>query len=150
MIRFDQGINRFNYRVIGVAIYEYVARQAAYAVIVDQKRRIAAVKGTGKYFLPGGGSLPDETHEQTVAREIREELAREVRIVRRIGEAVQYFYAGGHNYRMEAMFFQAEFASEPSGAGEHELYWLASGEFDQGFFHQCHAWAAGQIADVST
>ena len=97
------------------------------------------------YFLPGGGSLSGETPEQTVAREVREELARGVRIIRQIGEAVQYFYADGHNYRMKAMFFEAEFASEASGAGEHELYWLESEELEQSFFHQCHAWAAGQI-----
>jgi 8-oxo-dGTP pyrophosphatase MutT (NUDIX family) len=41
------------------------------------------VKGTsGKFFLPGGGSLPEETAEETVRREIREELARSVRLMR--------------------------------------------------------------------
>jgi 8-oxo-dGTP pyrophosphatase MutT (NUDIX family) len=135
-----------NIPVFGVAdpAIQYVSRPAAYAVIMDQKERIASVKGTSGY-LPGGGSLSDETPEQTVAREVREELARDVRIICQIGEAVQYFYADGHNYRMEATFFEAEFASEASGAGERELRWLESEELEQSFFHQCHAWATGQI-----
>ena len=54
---------------------EYEPRPAAYAVITDRQGRIAAVKGTRVgYFLPGGGSLSDETAEQTVAHEVREEL----------------------------------------------------------------------------
>jgi 8-oxo-dGTP diphosphatase len=122
---------------------EYEPRPAAYAVITDREGRIAAVKGTrGGYFLPGGGSQFGETAEQTVAREVREELARDIRIVRQIGEAIQFFYADGRHYRMEAVFFEAEFAS---GAGEHELHWLASEDLERAFFHQCHVWAACQV-----
>lgn len=125
---------------------EYEPRPAAYAVITDQEGRIAAVEGTrGGYFLPGGGSLSGETPEQTVAREVREELARDIRIVRQFGEAIQYFYADGRHYRMEAVFFEAEFASEAVGAGEHEFHWLESEEIERAFFHQCHVWAAGQL-----
>lgn len=124
---------------------EYVPRPAAYAVIVDQKRRIAAVKGTDRYFLPGGGSLSGETAEQTVVREVREELAREIRIVREIGAAVQYFYADAQHYRMEATFFEVEFASDATGAGEHELYWLDSEELAGAMFHECHCWAVTRL-----
>jgi len=62
-------------------------RRAAYAVITDSKGRVAVVRAGGKYFLPGGGSLHGETPEQTLRREAMEELARSVRIVRKIGEA---------------------------------------------------------------
>jgi 8-oxo-dGTP diphosphatase len=127
---------------------EYKPRPAAYAVIRDGSGRIAAVKGSGGYFLPGGGSLAGETREQTVAREVREELAREVRIVRRIGEVVQYFCADGQDYRMEAVFFAAEFASEASGVGEHELYWLEREQLQRAFFHKSHAWACEQLKDI--
>jgi len=133
-------------RVFGAAdpAIQYVSRAAAYAVIIQQKR-IAAVTTTSGYFLPGGGSQSGETPEETVAREVREELARDVRIIRQIGEGIQYFYADGNNYRMEAIFFEAEFASEASGIGEHELYWLEPEALLHGFFHQSHAWAVGLI-----
>ncbi len=64
----------FGARLEGVA---YVDRPAAYAVVAGENGTVAAVKGTsGKFFLPGGGCLPGETAEETVKREVREELAR--------------------------------------------------------------------------
>ena len=50
----------------------------------------------------------------------------------------------GSRYQMQAEFFLAEFPDEPSGRGEHELFWLPLGEAAGAFFHECHAWAAGQ------
>jgi len=126
-------------------LVEYKPRQAAYAVIIDPQGRIATVKANSGYFLPGGGSLAGETPEQTIKREIREELARDILIVRQIGEAVQYFYADGQHYRMEAIFFVVEFISEATGVGEHELEWLESREIKGDFFHQSHAWAVHEL-----
>lgn len=124
---------------------ECTPRRASYAVIKDPYGRVAAVKGNFGYFLPGGGSLPGETPEQTLRREVSEELAREVRIVRQIGEAVQYFYADRQHYRMEATFFAAEFSSDASGAGEHEMCWLEAEQMERAFYHQSHAWAGRQV-----
>ncbi|MFN7929933.1 MAG: NUDIX domain-containing protein [Blastocatellia bacterium] len=123
----------------------YTPRRAAYVVILDAERRVAAVKGKRHYFLPGGGSLPDETPEQTVVRETREELARELGNLRQIGQAVQYFFADETHYRMEAVFFAAEFAGEATGEGEHRLEWLDAEQVVTGFFHQCHVWAINQL-----
>ena len=123
---------------------ECTRRVAAYAVITDPAGRIAAVRGKAGYFLPGGGSLPGETPEQTIRREVLEELAREVRLLYCIGEAVQHFAADRVHYRMEAVFYAAEFSSETCGAGEHELCWIEPAEVERAFYHQCHAWAAGQ------
>ena len=121
---------------------EYAARPAAYAVVRGEGGRVAAVRTASGYFLPGGGSLAGETPEGTVRREVREELAREVRIVGCVGRARQYFRADARHYRMEAVFFVAEFAGAAAGAGEHELEWIAPAEFAGAFFHECHAWAA--------
>ncbi|HZS08485.1 MAG TPA: NUDIX domain-containing protein [Blastocatellia bacterium] len=120
----------------------YQARPAAYAVITGDGGTIAVVGYKGRYFLPGGGSLPGEAPEETVEREVREELARGVRITGRISKAIQYFPADGRHYRMEAVFFAAEFTGEPTGEGEHQLHWLDPGEIEQAFFHESHAWAA--------
>ena len=122
----------------------YGPRPAAYAVIKTTDGAVAVVKTRRGCFLPGGGSLPGETPEETVRREVREELARDVRLIREIARAVQYFRADDQHYRMEAVFFAAEFIGEPTGAGEHELHWLNVSETAHAFFHQCHAWAVNQ------
>ncbi len=127
------------------AAIAYQPRPAAYVVITDQQGRIAAVKGKSHYFLPGGGSLAEETPEETVTREVREELAREVGIIGRIGKAVQYFYAEGQHYRMEAVFFAGEFIGEATGIGEHELCWLEVEQIEADFYHKSHVWAVRQL-----
>jgi hypothetical protein len=42
---------------------------------------------------------------------------------------------------MSAVFFLAEFPEEPTGRGEHDLFWLPLAEADKAFFHTSHAWA---------
>jgi 8-oxo-dGTP pyrophosphatase MutT (NUDIX family) len=73
---------------------QHTERRAAYAVIISNDSRVAMVKGVhrgGDRFLPGGGSLPEEAPEDTVTREVREELARDVRLLSKIGAVIQYF-----------------------------------------------------------
>jgi 8-oxo-dGTP pyrophosphatase MutT (NUDIX family) len=123
----------------------YVHRPAAYAVITTGEGRVAVVKGKCGYFLPGGGSLPGEAPEATVRREVGEELGRSIRIVGGLGEAIEYFSTAEQHFKMEAVFFAAEFADEPSGQGEHELHWLDLSSAEAAFFHQSHAWAIRQV-----
>ena len=121
----------------------YAERRAAYVVVADGGL-VAMVKSRRNHFLPGGGSSPGESAEDTVAREVREELARGVRLFRRVGEAVQYFYspADDRHYRMLATFFAGEFVNDGrGGAGEHELDWLPITDVEHVCFHECHAWA---------
>jgi 8-oxo-dGTP pyrophosphatase MutT (NUDIX family) len=140
----------FGVRRKGVA---YTERPAAYAVIRGENGTVAAVRGaSGVMFLPGGGSVPGETPEEMLVREVREELARSVRLVDKIGEATQFFYAAddGCHYQMLGVFFLAEFPDEPSGQREHELFWLPLEEAAGAFFHESHAWAARQGLERST
>jgi 8-oxo-dGTP pyrophosphatase MutT (NUDIX family) len=130
----------------------YTERRAAYAVVLGEGGTVAVVRGaSGRLFLPGGGSTPLEAPEGTLAREVREELARSVRLIRRLGEAIQYFHARseGRDYRMAAAFFLAEFVGEPDGRGEHELLWPPVGVARGSFFHECHAWAVEQARGVA-
>jgi 8-oxo-dGTP diphosphatase len=127
---------------------QYTERRAAYVVITAADGRVAVVKSGQKFFLPGGGSLPDEIPEDTAVREVQEELARRLRLIRRIGEATQYFYADADDryYRMRAVFFRGEFTDEScGGTGEHELYWLPVLEVEHNCFHACHAWAIRRV-----
>jgi len=120
----------------------YKDRCAAYAVIFNNDR-VASVKGGQNYFLPGGGMHAGETPEETLIREIREELGRGARLIREIGRATQYFYApsDGCHYRMVATFFLAELTAPISGEAEYRLEWSMLEEIDFLFFHACHAWA---------
>jgi 8-oxo-dGTP pyrophosphatase MutT (NUDIX family) len=125
----------------------YVERRAAYVVVRDDGGRVATVAPRQKHFLPGGGSLPGETAEETIIREVREELARGVRLTRRIGEAVQHFYSGAdeRHYKMLATFFAGEFTDEEHGGEcEHELRRLPAEDAARACFHECHAWAIAQ------
>ena len=124
-------------------------RPAAYAVVRAPDGRVAVVRavasdGTTRCWLPGGESHPGESPEATVAREVREELGRAVRLTGRIGEAVQIFYAGSEQrwYEMRAVFLRASFEGEPLGIGSDQLSWLDAARDGESFFHACHAWAA--------
>lgn len=134
----------------------YTERPAAYVVIVDDERgKVAMVKGSmsgrPNLFLPGGGSLPGEAPEETVIREVAEELARRVRLTRTLGEVTQYFYADSDNrhYKMQAVFFAGEFTDQGDGdsqiSGENELCWLPLAAATGACFHACHAWAVRQV-----
>jgi len=122
-------------------------RRAAYAVVLDPDGRVAAVRGpSGRLWLPGGGSLADESPAQTVIREVREELARDVRLIHKIGEAIEFFYAAGddRHFRMSATFFRAEFGDTLQTEAEYEVYWVPINEARIAFFHKCHTWAVRQ------
>jgi 8-oxo-dGTP pyrophosphatase MutT (NUDIX family) len=129
-----------------VAGVTYEKRRAAYAVIRNHAGAVAAVHAPAGYWLPGGGTLPGETPEETVVREVREELGHALRLVGKIGEAVQYFFAvaDGRYYAMWAVFFQAELAEVPLGPGEYEVCWLDASHPAPLFFHACHDWAVRQ------
>ena len=127
-------------------VIEYAERRAAY-VVVFSADRVALVRGKQNYFLPGGGCELSEAPEETITREVREELARGIRLTRKLGDAVQYFYAPSDNmhYRMHAVFFAGEFTDELFDTdAEHEPEWLPVSDVERACFHPCHAWAVRQ------
>lgn len=129
-------------------------RTAAYAVIRDDIGRVAAVSPNildrDALWLPGGGCLPGETPEETVRREIREELARDVCLVGRIGSAIQFFFAGDEQiwYRMSTEFFAGTLQGWGDTTAEYELLRVDPRQQQDKFYHECHAWAAVQTFGV--
>lgn len=128
----------------------YTERIAAYVVIRSPSGDVAAVRGRTAYFLPGGGREGDETSEQTVRREVREELERDLYLTGCVGEALQYFFAAQDNchFKMRATFFTAEFADAEASQSENVLYWLPEETALPQFFHACHAWAVERSKPV--
>lgn len=88
--------------------------------------------------------LVGETPEQTIAREVLEELGRQVKLHHELGQAIQFFYAGDEEcwYKMAACFFAAELQGEADGHGEYEIQWVDPILKRSDFFHECHVWAA--------
>jgi 8-oxo-dGTP pyrophosphatase MutT (NUDIX family) len=125
---------------------DYRDRRAAYVVVLDKAQRVVIVGAEDRLFLPGGGSHAGESPEETAHREVREELAHEVRLIHTLGDAVQYFYAASDrcHYRMLATFFVAEFTRRLPGSGEYELRWMPHDQVDGCFFHPCHVWGVQQ------
>ncbi|MES2459028.1 MAG: NUDIX domain-containing protein [Armatimonadota bacterium] len=125
---------------------EYRNRTAAYGVICRGGAFAAVQNARGLYFLPGGGADTGETPEQTVLREVREELGCNGTILHCLGQAVQFFFAASDNrhYRMEATFFTVDIANHydsfKSSDGE-TLCWLPMGTGPEKLFHACHTWA---------
>lgn len=123
-------------------------RRCVYAVIPNTRNLVAAVRanvrGKDEYWLPGGGCWDGESPIDTIAREVREELGRGIRLGKWLGEVVQYYYAGDRDIwiRMEASYVKAEFTQNAAGNSEFELQWANPFEEGDLFFHESHAWVA--------
>jgi 8-oxo-dGTP diphosphatase len=113
-------------------------RTCAYAVVTDGEGQVAAVRESGRVFLPGGGIELPETPTETVHREVREELGCRVSIDGRIGQAVQYFVSDGYCQALYATFYAAKLADIISATHEHVLEWARP----EDLFHAHHTWAA--------
>lgn len=98
MIRFEEGDNCFNYRVAGVAIHEDL-------ILVHR------TEGDDFWVLPGGRPEFGETAEQTLKREISEEIGVDVEIVRTLWFVENFFTYAGKNYHEIAVYFLMQLPS---------------------------------------
>jgi len=140
------GIPMFGDRLVGQT---YIERPGAYALIQNARQRIAAVRVGTAFFLPGGGSAPDETPQVTLHREIMEECGRAIQIGPKLGKAIEYIYAGneGVYYRLCSTFFEATFMDGQVEHSEdnHVLVWLSAPEAIHRLQRQSQAWAVQQL-----
>ena len=120
----------------------YKQRLAAYAIIHNSDGELAVVQPTGSYFLPGGGAEAYGPPEQTLVREVEEELGCRIQLISKLGVATQYFFADEQNFEMIATFFLAEIIEPNIGDAEYELVWVRRDEVAGKFFHECHDWFA--------
>ena len=109
VIRFDQGTRRFNYRIVGVPIHDG-------CVLVHRADHEPF------WTLPGGRAEHGETAEQTLRREMFEELATSIEVVRLLWLVENFFDYEGLNYHELALYFLIRFApgSAPLNAREFE------------------------------
>ncbi|MCW3060626.1 MAG: pyrophosphohydrolase including oxidative damage repair enzyme [Capsulimonas sp.] len=126
----------------------YVSRPGAYGLIFDDKGRIAVLESPSGCFLPGGGAEGDEAPEETLIREVLEECALHVQIVKQLGASAEYRFTAGHEFgiRKECVFFAA-MVSEACGAAtepDHTLIWLEPREAEARLSHGSQQWAIRQ------
>ena len=96
MIRFDQGARRFNYRVVGVAVHEG-------SVLLHRADHEPF------WSLPGGRAEHGETAMETITREMHEELATEIQVIRLLWLVESFFNYEGLNYHELALYFLIQF-----------------------------------------
>jgi 8-oxo-dGTP diphosphatase len=139
------------YPVFGEKLAErtYVERPGAYAVIQNARRRIATLRVGTAFFLPGGGTEPDETPQLTLQREIMEECGRAIKIGRELGNATEYMYARDEEvyYLIRSTFFEARFLGGRVQGHEdhHVLTWLPAAEAIRRLRRRSQAWAVQQV-----
>jgi 8-oxo-dGTP diphosphatase len=143
-----RAIPEFGQRIAG---RHYRRRPGAYAVILDAECRIAVVRTSNGCYLPGGGAEPHESPETTLRRETREECGREIEILKRIGEAVEYISSGqdGDGLIKQGVFFEAAFGaiSQVAVEADHTLIWLTPTEAEAILSNRSHAWAVRHLSD---
>ncbi|HVG18511.1 MAG TPA: NUDIX hydrolase [Blastocatellia bacterium] len=92
MIRFDNGNNRFNYRVVGVAVH-------------DNSVLLHRAEGDDFWTFPGGRAEFGEPAAQTLKREMREEIGVEVEVVRLLWFVENFFEYADMRYHEIALYF---------------------------------------------
>jgi 8-oxo-dGTP diphosphatase len=107
-------------------------RRGAVAVITRGERllvirRAACVAAPGMYCFPGGGIEGDETEEQAVIRELREELAVAIRPVRRLWRCVTP-WGVDLAWWLAELDDQAEFIPNPAEVAG--IYWFTLADLD--------------------
>src|SRR3954462_4837824 len=76
-------------------------RPSAYAIIRGSPGRIALVRTSLGFFLPGGGSYETEAPEMTVVRETREECGLTVRVGVWRGTEIEHVFAAAEQTHFE-------------------------------------------------
>ena len=96
MITFDDAENRFNYRVVGIAVNSD-------SVLLHQ------ADGESFWTFPGGRAELGEPAETTLRREMKEELNTEVDIIRPLWFVENFFVHLGKRYHEIALYFLMKF-----------------------------------------
>lgn len=110
ILAFEEGNDRFNYRVAGVAVHED-------SVLLHR------AEGDDFWTLPGGRAEFGEPAERTLKREMREEIGIDVEVVRLLWLVENFFEYGQERYHEVALYFLIRFraaGSHPVRAGSFE------------------------------
>jgi 8-oxo-dGTP pyrophosphatase MutT (NUDIX family) len=139
----------FGKRVEGVS---YTLRPGAYALIVDEAGRIAAVTTAKGTYLPGGGQEAGESPIDALKREVLEECGLTIEVGRPIGVADEFVFAKDecqHFCKRCSFYFAVVEAKGSPVEPDHQLIWLAPDEAMANLQHDSHRWAVTRLAAIS-
>ncbi|UYP46128.1 hypothetical protein NEF87_002413 [Candidatus Lokiarchaeum ossiferum] len=88
----------------------YINRPGVYVIIQNELHQIAFVRTVKGLFLPGGGKEQEESDEECLLRECREELGWEIQIGKKIAETGEYFSSPhqGQYYFIQGVYYLGE------------------------------------------
>ena len=122
----------------------YIVRPSAYALVRNAGGDLAVIQTPRGLYLPGGGVEPDETPEETVQREAREESGLILRPRASIGKAIEIVYSAEENacFEKRCVFIEAEVICKvPSYERDHELIWVSLAQAISMLSHESHRYA---------
>jgi 8-oxo-dGTP pyrophosphatase MutT (NUDIX family) len=134
----------FGQRIDGIS---YEARPGAYAIVINADGKVAIMKTSSGFFLPGGGIEQNETTETALVREVREECGWEVIILDKVAEAVQYVHAPGEGFfAKQCFFYRCSIHGRAASPVEydHQTLWLEIAEARKRLTHESQSWAIAQ------
>lgn len=98
-------------------------------VIKDRKMLVVREKGSQWFFIPGGRREGNESDEECLRREIREELGAEIEIVNFYNEFVTK--ASGIKGKVKVRAYFCKMKNKPKPGSEIEEFAWADGSFDK-------------------
>ncbi len=125
----------------------YETRNGAYVIVARNKNQeILLVQApNGAFFLPGGEIEQGETKEETIHREVLEELGFEIKLGSYLGEAIDYFYS---RHRKTYYYHPAHFYTSISWLKKgtpiedfNQLIWFKISEAKGKLKRGSHRWA---------
>ena len=100
MITFDEGDNRFNYRIAGVAVHND-------SILLHQ------AEGDAFWTFPGGRAEFGESAQQTMRREMREEMGADVEVIRLLWLVENFFTYANRDYHELSLYFLIRLQGKP-------------------------------------
>ena len=120
---------------------EVIERPGAYAVIVDHEWRVAVVVLSGGAYLPGGGIEGEESVEEALRREVREETGLEVEILSGKGIARQYVPWRGRVVNKIGHYFLCRPGAQGAATeADHLLEWWPGSRAIRELTHPSQQW----------
>ena len=105
---------------------DYYPRPGSYAII-PRNNLIAIIRTKNGYHLPGGGAKSYESKEDTLHREVMEEIGCRVKIIEELGTAIDYIHSQNEGYfKKICTYYYCELLSENENPSEidHILEWI--------------------------
>ena len=131
----------FGTRVAGCP---YIVRPSAYALVRNATGRFALIRTPQGFYLPGGGIEANETPEDTVQREAKEEGGLILNPRAPLGQAVEIVYAAEENacFEKRCVFLEADLIRQESAhEPDHELTWVDHDRAVATVSPESHRWA---------